>query len=78
MHRHGVGIDRAEIEIKASSLAPEHAALLGVTPGSPSLVIIRRYFDASGEPFEVTVTHHPEHRFTFNMELRSVSRSFTK
>ena len=29
-----------------------------------------------GEPFEVTVTHHPAHRFTFNMELRSVSRSF--
>lgn len=79
IERHfGVSIDRAEIELKASSLAPEHAVLLGATPGSPSLVIIRRYFDASGDPFEVTVTHHPEHRFTFTMELRGVSRSFTK
>jgi GntR family transcriptional regulator len=39
-------------------------------------VITRRYFDATGEPFEVTVTRHPEQRFTFNMELRGISRSF--
>jgi GntR family transcriptional regulator len=79
IERHfNVSIDRAEIEIKASSLILEHAGLLDARPGSPCLVITRRYFDASGEPFEVTVTHHPEHRFTFNMELRGVSRSFAQ
>ena len=79
IERHfNVSIDRAEIEVKASSLLREHAVELEAKPGSPCLLIIRRYFDAGGEPFEVTVTHHPEHRFTFNMELRGVSRSFAQ
>lgn len=76
IERHfGVGIERAEIEITASTLSAEHARLLGVASGSPCLVIARRYYDSDGDPFEVTITRHPEHRFTFNMELRSVSRS---
>jgi len=69
-----VSIDRAEIEVNASSLSAEHAGLLGTVPGAPCLVILRRYFDGKGEPFEVTVTRHPEKRFTFSMELSSVSR----
>lgn len=77
IERHfGVAIDRAEIEIHAAALLPTHATLLKAKPGSPCLVITRRYFDAKGDPFEVTVTHHPAHRFTFSMELRNVSRSF--
>ena len=71
-----VSIDRAEIEVTASSLSRAHAKLLDVAPGSPCLVILRRYFDAAGDPFEVTVTRHPQDRFTFNMELRGVARSF--
>ncbi len=77
IERHfGVSIERAEIEIQAAALLPAHAKQLHAKPGSPCLVIIRRYFDVKGAPFEVTVTHHLENRFTFNMELRSVSRSF--
>lgn len=77
IERHfGVSIDRAEIEVVASSLSAAHAKLLDVRAGSPCLVITRRYFDTHGDPFEVTVTRHPENRFTFNMELRSVSRAF--
>ena len=72
----GVSIDRAEIEITASALSREHAKLLDVGVGAPCLLILRRYFDANGEPFEVSVTRHPQDRFTFNMELRGVSRSF--
>jgi GntR family transcriptional regulator len=76
IERHfGVGIERAEVEISASFLSPAHAQHLDATPGSPSLVIVRRYFDAKGDPFEVTVTRHIENRFTFNMELRSVMRT---
>ena len=79
IERHfGVSIDRAEIEVSAASLTAQHAALLDAEPGSPCLVIVRRYFDDSGAPFEVTVTRHPEQRFTFNMELRSVTRSFNR
>lgn len=78
IERHfGVSIERAEIEIQASSLSREHAKLLEAAPGSPCLVIVRRYFDSKGDPFEVTVTRHPENRFIFNMELRGVSRFST-
>lgn len=79
IERHfGVSIDRAEIEVSASSLTGEQARLLDAPENSPCLVIIRRYFDDTGTPFEVTVTRHPEQRFTFNMELRGVARSFNR
>jgi GntR family transcriptional regulator len=76
IERHfGVGIERAEVEIFAGTLSAEHAQHLDVPHGTPSLVIVRRYFDGKGEPFEVTVTRHIENRFTFSMELRSVTRT---
>lgn len=76
IERHfGVSIERAEIQIDVDVLAPAMAKLLDVAPGSPCLVITRRYFDAKGDPFEVTVTRHPQHRFTFSMELKGVPRS---
>lgn len=76
IERHfGVNIDRAEIEVTASALSKEQVQLLDAPAGSPCLVIVRRYFDSKGEPFEVTVTRHPENRFTFNMELKTVSRT---
>ena len=76
IERHfGVGIERAEVEISAATLSSEHARYLEVPQGTPSLVIVRRYFDGKGDPFEVTVTRHIENRFTFSMELRSVTRT---
>ena len=76
IERHfGVGIDRAEVEISAAKLSPEHASYLDVPDETTSLVIVRRYFDSNGNPFEVTVTRHIENRFTFSMELRSVTRT---
>jgi GntR family transcriptional regulator len=79
IERHfGVSIARAEIEVSASALTREQARLLDAKTASPCLVIIRRYFDEGGAPFEVTITRHPEQRFTFNMELRSVTRAFNR
>lgn len=73
IERHfGVAIDRAEIEVQAAVLAPEHAEPLKVAAGTPCLVIVRRYFDSAGDPFEVSVTRHIADRFTFTMALRSV------
>ena len=78
IERHfGVGIERAEVEVTASTLSSEHALHLDVAAGTPSLVIVRRYFDSNGEPFEVSVTRHIENRFAFNMELRSVPRTIS-
>ena len=66
----GVQIDRAEVEIFPERISAKHAKLLKVAPGSPALVIVRRYYDSDGEPFEMTLTRHPEKRFVYSMELR--------
>jgi GntR family transcriptional regulator len=73
IERHfGVAIDRAEVEISASTLSRQHAEHLRVPAGTPTLVIVRRYFDTHGDAFEATVTRHVADRFTFTMELRSL------
>ncbi|EHP42691.1 GntR family transcriptional regulator [Cupriavidus basilensis OR16] len=43
---------------------------LGLTPGQAALKIVRRYFDASGHVFEVSVTVHPAERFSLSMRLQ--------
>ncbi|WP_309406341.1 UTRA domain-containing protein [Cupriavidus basilensis] len=43
---------------------------LGLTPGEAALKIVRRYFDASGHVFEVSVTVHPADRFSLSMRLQ--------
>lgn len=68
---YGVSMEKADVEIFASTLKNEPAELLGVPPGSPCLVVIRRYYDKDGKAFEISVTQHPEHRYTFKMSLRS-------
>jgi GntR family transcriptional regulator len=67
----GVSIAHADVEISSSRLTKKHAELLGVQTGSSSLVVLRRYFDQEGNPFEISMTHHPENRYTFKMNLRS-------
>jgi DNA-binding GntR family transcriptional regulator len=67
----GVSIAHADVEISASQLSKKHAELLGVPQGTPSLIVLRRYFDQAGNPFEISMTHHPENRYTFKMNLRS-------
>jgi GntR family transcriptional regulator len=75
IERHfGVAIERAEVQIDVEALSPRVARLLEVPPGTPCMVIVRRYFDQRGEPFEVTITRHPQGRFSFAMELKGVSR----
>ncbi|MDO5626057.1 MAG: GntR family transcriptional regulator [Pseudomonadota bacterium] len=67
--RHGRHIARITQEIEPVALPPELAAPLCAEAGSPALCIVRRYYDAQREPFEITVTVHPMGRFTFSMEL---------
>jgi DNA-binding GntR family transcriptional regulator len=71
----GVSIDRAVVEVQAESLSAVHARHLQALRGSPSLAITRRYYDQSGQVFEVTVTRHVPDRFQFALELRSVGRT---
>lgn len=65
----GEAIAQAELEIFASRIPPELAARLEAEPDSPALTVIRRYHGARSGLFEVTVTTHPEGRYTYTMEL---------
>jgi DNA-binding GntR family transcriptional regulator len=69
----GETIERAELDIFVSRIAAEHAESLEVEAGSPALSVIRRYFGERSGLFEVTVTTHPEGRYTYSMELSRTS-----
>lgn len=67
--RYGRRIARIRQDIRAGTVPAHRAQELEVEAGSPALVIVRRYFDAADDVFEITVTLHPAERFTFSMEL---------
>lgn len=69
--RFGVKIARAEVDIFATGASAAISKSLAVPRSTPCLVIVRRYFDAADQPFEITVSHHPESRFVYHMEYRS-------
>lgn len=68
--RYGRRITRIRQDLRASTVPAHLAEELKVDAGSPALMIVRRYFDAADEVFEITVTVHPAERFTFSMELQ--------
>jgi GntR family transcriptional regulator len=67
--RYGRRITCIRQDLRASTVPAHLAEELKVDSGSPALMIVRRYFDAADEVFEITVTIHPAERFTFSMEL---------
>src|SRR6201993_4333742 len=60
----------AQMEIFARGMPRELAKALQVKPGSPALTVVRRYYGAHEELFEVTVTTHPEGRYTYSMDMQ--------
>lgn len=61
---------KVEIDLFAGEISPEHAVELEVEPGTPALVIVRRYAEPSGRHYEISVIEHPAGRFTYSMELQ--------
>ncbi|SEB19335.1 GntR family transcriptional regulator [Variovorax sp. YR216] len=58
-------------EVRAFTITDEVlASRLQVQSGASALKIVRRYFDAEGELFEVSVSVHPADRFSVSMRLR--------
>lgn len=57
-------------ELFAGSLTQRKAEALEVEPGSPALIIVRRYRDRSGRLFEVSVSEHPAGRFSYSVDLQ--------
>ena len=60
----------AQMEIFARAMPAALAKALQVKTGSPALTVIRRYYSAREELFEVTVTTHPEGRYTYTMDMQ--------
>lgn len=61
--------EEVTMDLFAGSIDGPKAFAMGVEPGSPTLVIVRRYKDAAGRVFEVSVSEHPAGRFTFSIDL---------
>ncbi len=62
--------DRAEQVLSAVGASPAVAHALDVSPGSPTLRVVRTIFDASGRGAEHMVAYFPENRFKFRSTLR--------
>jgi GntR family transcriptional regulator len=74
--RFGRRIAELHQEISGSTVTdPVIAAALDVPVGSAALRILRRYLDAAGKAFEITVTTHPSDRFSISLKLRCAGRS---
>src|ERR1700751_4686686 len=67
---YGQVTEHAQMEIFARGMPRELAKALLVKPGSPALTVVRRYYGAHEELFEVTVTTHPEGRYTYSMDMQ--------
>jgi DNA-binding GntR family transcriptional regulator len=66
----GQTTEHAQMEIFARAMPQALAKPLQVKAGSPALTVVRRYYAAGEELFEVTVTTHPEGRYTYTMDMQ--------
>lgn len=71
---YGQTTEYAQMEIFARSMPAAIAKALGVKPGSPALTVVRRYYGLREELFEVTITTHPEGRYTYTMDMQRALR----
>jgi DNA-binding GntR family transcriptional regulator len=67
---YGEEADATQIDIYASQISPAVAASLDAKAGSPALNVIRRYSNAEGRMFEVTISVHPAQRHTYSFLLK--------
>ncbi|KLN52549.1 GntR family transcriptional regulator [Variovorax paradoxus] len=69
--RHGRHIAEIHQDVRAVTMEDGAVARsLQVKAGASALKIVRRYFDAQGEVFEISVSVHPADRFSVSMRLR--------
>jgi DNA-binding GntR family transcriptional regulator len=68
--KYGRRIAEIRQEIRAMTVPDTMAAALQVAPGTTALKIIRWYYDAAGQAFEMSVSVHPADRFAVSMQLK--------
>jgi GntR family transcriptional regulator len=69
VERYKESIQNVKVEIFAARIGEPMAEALGVEPDSPGMTIIRRYYGKDGKIFEVSMSTHPEGRYTYALEL---------
>lgn len=65
----GISSARVTQDIQALPAGAEIASLLAIPRRSPSLRVLRCYFDADGRLFEVSASHHPGDLFAYSMQI---------
>ena len=63
-------IEHVSVEMFPSTVPEKLAGPLDVEPGTAAMTIIRRYTGIGDRVFEVSVSVHPENRFTYSIELK--------
>ena len=71
--RYGRRVAEIRQIVQAIAIPEPVAQALQVVPGTPGLQIVRRYFDATGQLFEASLTVHPANRFAVSMQLKRSS-----
>lgn len=71
----GLRAESVTMELFAGALSNRRAQALGAEPGSPSLVVVRRFQNAEGNAFEISISEHPAGRFTFSLNLERNSKA---
>ncbi len=68
--RFGLHVDEVAIDVTARPMPEDAAVALGVEPGSPSMLVVRRYHDEQRGIFEISISDHPGDRYGFAQRLR--------
>jgi DNA-binding GntR family transcriptional regulator len=72
--RYGRRIAEIRQVIRAVAVSEALAPILKAQAGTPGLQILRWYFDAAGQVFEISATVHPADRFSVAMRLQRSDR----
>lgn len=66
----GEHVTRVKLDLFAAGVPQAVAGALNVAPEAPALVVARRYTGRRKRVFEVSISIHPQDRFTYSAELR--------
>jgi len=68
--RFGEHVAEVKLDLYADGVPESVAEALQVAAGTPALVVVRRYTSHKHRVFEVSVSIHPQDRFTYSAEIR--------
>ena len=66
----GEQVTEVKLDLFADGVPESMAEAVQVAAGTPALVVVRRYTGHKKRVFEVSVSVHPQDRFTYSAELR--------